>query len=79
MISCQLAVYPLGVKDYGGPIKAAIAAVAAAGVEHTVGDMSTEMRAEDEEAIFRALRAAYQAAAAAGDVVVVATISNCCV
>ncbi|GBD24098.1 hypothetical protein HRbin29_01771 [bacterium HR29] len=75
MIQATAAVYPLG--DAPGAIEAAIEAVAASGVTYEVRPMQTELRGEPD-AVFAAIRAAFDAAAARGGVVMTVTISNAC-
>jgi len=74
MIQATVAVYPLGAE---GAIEAAIDAIAVAGVDHEVRPMHTEIRGETD-AVFAAIRAAGDAAAARGGVVMTLTISNAC-
>ncbi len=74
MIQATVAVYPLGAE---GAIEAAIEAIAAADVDHEVRPMHTEIRGETD-AVFAAIRAAWDAAAARGGVVMTLTISNAC-
>ncbi|MCS7294274.1 MAG: YkoF family thiamine/hydroxymethylpyrimidine-binding protein [Chloroflexota bacterium] len=76
MIQATVAVYPLAA-DGSGAIEAAIAAIAAAGLEHEVRSMHTELRGS-AEAVFAAIRAAWDAAAARGGVVMAVTVSNAC-
>ena len=74
MIQATVAVYPLGAE---GAIEAAIEGIAAADVDHEVRPMHTEIRGETD-AVFAAIRAAWDAAAARGGVVMTLTISNAC-
>jgi uncharacterized protein YqgV (UPF0045/DUF77 family) len=71
----QLSVYPLRQPHVGPAIRAAVKAAADEGVELTVSRLSTFARG-DEESVFRALRAAFSAAASVGPTVMVATLSS---
>lgn len=55
----------------------ALAAARATGVSLEVGRVSSTMEGSQEQ-VFAALQATFAAAAARGDVVLVATISNAC-
>ncbi len=76
VIQATLAVYPL---DQAGnaAIDRALEAIAASGVSYETRSMQTEVMGTPE-AVFEAIRAAYDAAAAAGGVVLTTTISNAC-
>lgn len=76
MIQATIAVYPLGEEGFRA-IDRAIDAIAATGVEFEVRAMHTELRGEGD-IVFRAIRAAYDAAAATSGVVVTVSISNAC-
>ena len=54
-----------------------LAAIQQTGLTVEVGRLSTTLVGADEE-VFAALRAAFQAAARRGEVVLVATVSNAC-
>lgn len=75
MIQATVAVYPLEAEP--GTVEAAVAAIAASGVQHEVRSILTEVRGEPE-AVFAAIRAAWEAAAARGGVVLAVTVSNAC-
>jgi uncharacterized protein YqgV (UPF0045/DUF77 family) len=76
-ISAQLSLYPLHQDDLAPAISAALEAIADHGLESSTGTMSTVING-DAETVFEALKTAFQAAAAQGDVVMVTTLSNCC-
>jgi uncharacterized protein YqgV (UPF0045/DUF77 family) len=71
----QFSVYPLRQADIDAPIRAAIKAAAGAGAEVTVGRLST-LASGDEDAVFAAARAAFDAAAAHGPTVMIATFTT---
>jgi uncharacterized protein YqgV (UPF0045/DUF77 family) len=74
-IGMQLSVYPLRQSHLGPAVRAAVGAAAAEGLEVTVGRLSTFARG-DEEAVFRALRAAFSAARSFGPTVVAITLAS---
>lgn len=74
-VGLQVSVYPLRQPHLGSPVRAAVKAAAAAGLEVRVGRLSTFARG-DEESVFRALRAAFAAAKAFGPTVMVATLTT---
>jgi uncharacterized protein YqgV (UPF0045/DUF77 family) len=76
-VSAQFALYPLGVPDVGARLEPALSAVRAIGVSLEVGQMSSTIEGNDEQ-VFAALREAFRAVAAMGDVVLVTTLSNAC-
>ncbi|GAB4323988.1 MAG: hypothetical protein Kow0010_05720 [Dehalococcoidia bacterium] len=76
MIQATIAIYPLGNEDFRA-IHRAIDALRAGGVELDVRAMHTELRGEPN-AVFAAIRAAYDAAAAEGGVVMTVSVSNVC-
>ena len=76
-ITAQLSLSPLRTPELGPALDAAIAAVRACDVSADTGLMSTLLEGSEEQ-VFGALRAAFRAAAAHGDAVLVATISNAC-
>lgn len=77
MVTCQFALYPLRTEEIGPRLETALAELDRLGVSYQVGAMSTELRG-DEEVAFAALKAAFQAVARGGEVVLVATVSNAC-
>jgi len=76
-ISAQVSLYPLRQSELGPAIAQAIEAFRARGLEVKPGTMSTLVSGEPG-AVFDALKAAFQSAAASGDVVMVVSLSNCC-
>lgn len=76
-ISVQLSLYPLRQPHLGPAISKALDVFRARGLEVTAGSMSTVV-VGDSDALFDALKASFQSAAALGDVVMVASVSNCC-
>ncbi|BDG60231.1 hypothetical protein caldi_13210 [Caldinitratiruptor microaerophilus] len=76
MLSCQVSLYPLGTAGYDGVIREAVRALDDPRVRVTVGEMSSVLVGEDD-AVWQALRRLFEAAAA-GPVVMVATLSNEC-
>jgi uncharacterized protein YqgV (UPF0045/DUF77 family) len=76
MIQASVAVYPLQQGGYEA-VKRAIDAVRATGVRVEVQAMHSAI-AGTQEAVFRALQAAYEAAASLGPTVMTVTISNAC-
>ena len=76
-VTAQVALYPLRVRDLGPALAAALAAARASGATVEVGRMASTIDGNEEQ-VFAALRAAFTAAAAQGDVVLVATVSNAC-
>ena len=76
-ISVQLSLYPLRQPHVGPAIAGALEAFRARGLDVTPGTMSTVVTGETG-AVFDGLKAAFQSAAALGDLVMVASISNCC-
>ncbi|MCG0278570.1 MAG: Ykof family thiamine-binding protein [Thermanaeromonas sp.] len=77
MLACQVALYPLGVKEYPEIIKDVLASWSTQGLEVETNSMSTILRGEEEE-VWRAVKALFKAAACRGEVVLVATFSNRC-
>jgi uncharacterized protein YqgV (UPF0045/DUF77 family) len=75
-VSCQFALYPLGVEHVGPTIGAATAALSERGLELERGSMSTLVRGPIDE-VFAGLADAFRVAATGG-VVLVATVSNAC-
>ena len=76
MIQATVAIYPLGQEGFRA-VDRAIEALQTSGVEFEVRAMHTELRGEPG-AVFDAIRAAYDAAAAEGGVVMTVSISNVC-
>jgi uncharacterized protein YqgV (UPF0045/DUF77 family) len=76
-VSAQVSLYPLGQSNLGPAIEAALRVFKAQGLDYRVGSMSTLVAGEDE-AVFEALRDAFQAAAAHGGTVMAFTVSNAC-
>ena len=76
-ISIQLSLYPLRQPHLGPAIGAALEAFRSRGLDVRPGTMSTLVVGEID-AVFDGLKAAFRSAAASGDVVMVASISNCC-
>lgn len=76
-ISAQVALYPLRQADLGPAISKAIEIYRAHGLVVSSGTMSTVIAGE-ADAVFDALKASFRAADALGDVVMTASISNCC-
>jgi uncharacterized protein YqgV (UPF0045/DUF77 family) len=76
-ISAQVSLYPLRQPHLGPAIDKAAEVLRASGVDLKPGTMSTILVGESER-VFDGLKAAFQSAAAAGDVVMVVSFSNCC-
>lgn len=76
-ISVQVSLYPLRQPHLGPTISKALDVFRERGLEVTSGSMSTVV-AGDTDTLFDALKTSFQSAAALGDVVMVASISNCC-
>jgi uncharacterized protein YqgV (UPF0045/DUF77 family) len=74
-VGLQFSVYPLRQEHVHGAIEAAIQAAAAAGLDVTVGQLST-FAPGGEEAVFAGLRAAFEAARSLGPTVMVVTLSS---
>jgi uncharacterized protein YqgV (UPF0045/DUF77 family) len=74
-VGLQFSVYPLRQTHLRAAIEAAVQAAAKAGVEVTVGRLST-FAPGDEESVFAALRAAFAAAKSFGPTVMVVTLSS---
>jgi hypothetical protein len=74
-IGLQFSVYALRQEHLRPAIEAAVQAAAEKGVEVTVGRLSTFGQG-DEESVFAALRAAFDAAKSLGPTVMVATLSS---
>jgi uncharacterized protein YqgV (UPF0045/DUF77 family) len=77
VISVQISVYPLRQAHLGPATTIALEAFRARSLDVRSGTMSTVISG-DSEVVFEALKASFDAVAAVGDVVMVASISNCC-
>jgi uncharacterized protein YqgV (UPF0045/DUF77 family) len=75
-VTCQFAIYPLGVEHLGPSLEAALAAIRKHRLEPQVGAMSSTVSGE-LETVMAALGDAFKAAAR-GDCVMVASVSNAC-
>jgi len=76
MIQATVAVYPLGQTD-NSSITLAIERLRTASVVASVRSMHTEIAGE-ADAVFAALREAFEAAASRGGVVMTVSVSNAC-
>jgi uncharacterized protein YqgV (UPF0045/DUF77 family) len=76
-ISAQVSLYPLHQPRTGPAIAEALEIFRARGLDVSPGAMSTVI-AGDADAVFEGLKAAFAAATARGDVVMVVSLSNCC-
>jgi uncharacterized protein YqgV (UPF0045/DUF77 family) len=74
-VGLQFSVYPLRQEHLHAAIEAAVRAAAAAGLDVTVGRLST-FAPGDEESVFAGLRAAFEAARSFGPTVMVVTLSS---
>jgi hypothetical protein len=74
-VGLQFSVYPLHQEELHPAIEAAVQAAVHQGMEVTVGRLSTSGLG-DEEAVFAALRATFDAARSFGPTVMVATLSS---
>ena len=74
-IGLQFSVYPLRQAHLRPAVEAAVKAAAGAGVDVTVGRLSTFGQA-DEDAVFAAVREAFAAARSFGPTVMVVTLSS---
>jgi hypothetical protein len=74
-IGLQFSLYPLRQAHLRPPIEAALQAASDAGLKVTVGRLSS-FASGSEEAVFVALRAAFDAARAQGPTVMVVTLSS---
>ncbi len=75
-VQATVAVYPLQQEGWEG-VDRAIAALQVHGVEIEMRAMQSELLGETD-AVFAALRAAFEAAAALGPTVMTVTLSNAC-
>lgn len=76
-ISVQVSLYPLRQPHLGTTISKMLDVFRARGLDIKPGTMSTVI-VGDADAVFDGLKASFQSAAALGDVVMVASVSNCC-
>ncbi len=76
LIQATVAVYPLQQTGYDA-VHRAIDALRSTGARVEAGTMHTTI-AGNEEKVFRALQAAFEAAAAVGSTVMTVTVSNAC-
>ena len=74
-VGLQFSVYPLRQEHLHGAIEAAVGAAAKAGLDVTVGKLSS-FAPGDEESVFAGLRAAFDAAKSYGPTVMVVTLSS---
>jgi uncharacterized protein YqgV (UPF0045/DUF77 family) len=74
-IGLQFSIYPLRQAHLRPAVEAAVKAAAGAGVDVTVGRLSTFGQA-DEDAVFAAVREAFAAARSFGPTVMVVTLSS---
>ena len=74
-VGLQFSVYPLHQAHLHAAIEAAVQAAAKAGLEVTVGRLST-FAPGDEESVFAGVRAAFAAANSFGPTVMVVTLSS---
>jgi len=74
VVACQFSVYPLRQVDVDTPVQEAIRAAAESGCALRVGNLSTLLWG-DEEAVFAALRAAFDVTQRRGPAVLVATLT----
>ena len=77
IVSAQISIYPLRQERLSPAEEAVAASLAARGLQPQVGAMSTVATGE-AAAVFDALRAAFEATAATGHVVMAVTLSNAC-
>jgi uncharacterized protein YqgV (UPF0045/DUF77 family) len=77
MVSAQVAIYPLRQERLTPAVSAVRDALITAGLEPSVGPMSTTVTGE-APAVFGALEQAFVQASAIGHVVMVITVSNAC-
>jgi uncharacterized protein YqgV (UPF0045/DUF77 family) len=74
-VGLQFSVYPLRQEHLHAAIEAAVQAAATAGLDVTVGQLSS-FAPGDEEAVFAGVRAAFEAARSFGPTVMVVTLSS---
>ncbi len=76
-LSAEISLYPLRQAQLRPAIESAVGILREAGLDPTVGAMSTSVRGE-RSALFAALDRAFEAASEAGDLVMTIHVSNCC-
>ncbi len=76
-VSAQLSVYPLRQPELSPTIDETLEICRVYDLDVQPGGMSTVLTGDDEQ-VFAALKGAFRAAAARGDVVMVVTLSNAC-
>lgn len=76
-VTAQLSLYPLRQPHLSPPIERALQVLRSYGLTVVPGTMSTLVSGEDN-AVFAALKEAFQEVAQQGDVVMVVTLSNAC-
>jgi len=76
-ISAQISLYPLGQHDLSPAIQDVLDVLAARGLPHKVGSMSSVTWGDDCE-VFDALREAFARATKRGAAVMTITVSNAC-
>ena len=74
-VGLQFSVYPLRQPHLRPAVQAAVTAASAAGLQASVGRLST-FAPGDEETVFRAVRAAFRAARECGPTVMVVTLTS---
>lgn len=77
MVTCQFSLYPLREPSLSPALERAMEGVRSTGLTPQEGSMSTYIEG-DEDAVFEALKRAFRGAAEAGELVLVATVSNAC-
>lgn len=77
IVSAQLSLYPLGEATPSPSVAGFCSLFRSAGLSPVVGSMSTVVTG-DSDIVFHTLQTAFERAAAAGHVVLIATISNAC-
>ena len=77
IVSAQLSLYPLGETTLSPSVAGFCGALEQAGLSPVVGVMNTVVTG-DSDIVFHTLQTAFERAAAAGHVVLIATISNAC-
>jgi uncharacterized protein YqgV (UPF0045/DUF77 family) len=77
ILSAQLSLYPLGETALSLGVAGFCGVLENAGLSPVVGAMSTVVTG-DSDVVFPTLQTAFERAAAAGHVVLIATISNAC-
>jgi uncharacterized protein YqgV (UPF0045/DUF77 family) len=77
IVSAQLSLYPLGETTLSPAVAGFCGTLEQVGLSPVVGAMSTVVTG-DSDIVFHTLQTAFERAAAAGHVVLIATISNAC-